>query len=78
MEKGHLKRKPSCDNRLEHVKQLLKHYQFASSFEQWNFINNGSSKGRKNENLIYYAFFVIFQRYKIIVLSSRDTILSSF
>jgi hypothetical protein len=24
------------------IKGLLKHYQFASSFEQWNFINNGT------------------------------------
>jgi hypothetical protein len=40
-EKGCLKIKPSCDSCLEHAKGLLKHYQFASIFEKWNFINNG-------------------------------------
>ncbi len=41
-EKGCLKKKPSCDNCFEHAKGLLKHYQFASSFEQWNFLNYGT------------------------------------
>ncbi len=49
------------------IKGLLKHYQIASSFEQWKFINNGTLKGSENENPIYYAPLVIFQRYKIIV-----------
>jgi hypothetical protein len=31
-------------------------------------------KKEKNENLIYYALLVIFQKYKIIVLSSCNTI----
>jgi hypothetical protein len=39
-EKGCLKKKPSCDNCFKHAKGLLKHHQFASSFEQWNFINH--------------------------------------
>jgi hypothetical protein len=32
-----LKKKPSCDSCLEHAKGFLKHHQFASSFEQWDF-----------------------------------------
>jgi hypothetical protein len=51
----------------------LKHYQFASSLAQWNFINNGTLKGNENENPIYHAPFVIFQRYKIIILTNCDT-----
>jgi len=41
-EKGCLKKKSSCHSCFEHAKGLLKHYQFASSFEQWNLINNGT------------------------------------
>ncbi len=37
-----LKRKPSCDTCLEHAKGFLKHHESASSFKQWNFINNGT------------------------------------
>jgi len=37
-----LKKKSSCHSCFEHAKGLLKHYQFASSFEQWNLINNGT------------------------------------
>jgi hypothetical protein len=37
MEKKGIRTKPSCDCCLEHAKGLLKHHQFASSFEQWNF-----------------------------------------
>jgi len=48
-----------------HPKGLLKYHQFASSFEQWNFIGNGTLKGKEIENPIYYGPFVFFQRYKI-------------
>jgi len=51
-EKGCLKRKPNCDSCFKYVKVLLKHHQFASNFEQWNFINDGISKGEKNGNKI--------------------------
>jgi hypothetical protein len=64
------KNKNHCDSYFEHAKVLLKHYQFASSFEQWKFISNGILKGREIENSIHYAPLVIFQRYRIIVLST--------
>jgi hypothetical protein len=66
-------RKPSYDNCLEHAKGLLKHHQFKTSFEQWNFINNGVLKGKENENPIYHVPLVIFQKYKITILTSCDT-----
>ncbi len=59
-----------CFNCFEHAKGLLKHHQFASSFEKWNFISNGTLKGNSIQfNSIYYTPFVIFQRYKIIILN---------
>ncbi len=73
-----LKKKPSFDNCFKHAKGLLKHHQFASSFEQWNFINMELKNENKNENSIYYVHFVIFQKYNIIVLSSYDTPCGSF
>jgi hypothetical protein len=45
-------KKPSCDNCFKYAKGLLKHHQFASNFEQWNFINDGILKGEENENKI--------------------------
>jgi len=77
-EKECLKKKPSCDHYLEYAKGLSKHYQFASIFDQWNFINNGILKGKENENLIFYAPLVIFQKYKITILSRCDIVLGSF
>ncbi len=62
----------------EHAKRFLKHHQFASSFEQWNFISNETSKGKKVNNSIYYAPLVIFQKYKIIVLNIAHTPCASF
>ncbi len=52
-------------NYFEHAKELLKYHQFASSFEQWNFKNNGSLKETKINNPNYFASLMIFQRYKI-------------
>jgi hypothetical protein len=77
-EKRYFKKIPSYDSCLEHAKGLLKHHQFTTSFDQWNFINNGTLKWKKNENPIYYAPLVIFQRYKIIILNSCDTPCGSF
>jgi hypothetical protein len=65
-------------NCFEHAKGLLKHHQFAWSFKQWNFICNGILKGKEIETPIYYAPLVIFQRYKIIVLSTCYTPCGSF
>jgi hypothetical protein len=39
-------KKNHCVNCFEHAKVLLKYHQFASNFEQWNFINNETSKGK--------------------------------
>jgi hypothetical protein len=39
-------KKTNCHNCFEHAKGL-KHNQLASSFEQWNFISNGTWKGKK-------------------------------
>ncbi len=54
------KKKNHCVNCFEDTKGLLKHHQFASSFEQWNFISNQISKRKEIENLIYYVPLVIF------------------
>jgi hypothetical protein len=51
----------------------LKHHQFASSFEKWNFINNGIFRGKENKIPLYYAPLVIFQMYKFTNLSNCDT-----
>jgi hypothetical protein len=61
---AHLKRKKN-HSYFEHGKGLLKYHQFASSFELWNFINNGSLRGIEIDNPIYCAPFLCFQRYKI-------------
>jgi hypothetical protein len=39
----------------------LKHHQFASSFEQQNFISHGTFKGKEIENPIYYVPFLFFK-----------------
>jgi len=70
-EKWHLKRKTIVHNCFEHKKGLLKHHQFASSFEQWNFISNETLKRKAIENPIYYAPLVNFQRYEITILSAH-------
>jgi hypothetical protein len=57
----------------EHAKGLLKHYQISSNFEQWDFISNEILKGKEIDNPISYAPLVIFQRYKITVLSTIHT-----
>jgi hypothetical protein len=66
---AHLTRKKDVwkknHNYFEHAKELLKYHQFASSFEQWNFTNNGSLKETKIDNPNYFASLMIFQRYKI-------------
>jgi hypothetical protein len=49
----------------------LKHHQFASRFEQWNFISNETLKRKAIENPIYYAPLVNFQRYKITILNAH-------
>ncbi len=71
-------KKNHCLNCFEHAKGLLKHHQFASSFEQWNFISIGTLKGKAIENQIYYDPLVIFQKYKIIVLNTCFTAYGSF
>jgi hypothetical protein len=44
----------------------------------WKFISNGTLRGKKIENQIYYAPLVVFQRYKIIVLSTCFITCGSF
>jgi hypothetical protein len=41
-------------------------------------LNNGTLKGKENENPIYYTPLVIFQKYKITILSNCDTPYGSF
>jgi hypothetical protein len=41
-------KKNHCVNCFEHAKVLLKHHQFASNFEQGNFISNETSKEKKH------------------------------
>jgi hypothetical protein len=53
----------------EHAKGLLKHHQFASSFEHWNLVHiMVPKKEKKINNPIYDGPHVIFQKYKVIVL----------
>jgi hypothetical protein len=77
-ENGCFSKNSSYDSCFEHAKWLLKHHQFPTSFEQWNFINNGTQKENENENPTYYARLVIFQRYKIRILSNCDIACGSF
>jgi hypothetical protein len=67
-----------CDGCFVHVKWPLKHHQFASSFEQWNFISNQTLKRKKIENSFVMFLLWCFQRYKIIVFSCCDTPCHSF
>jgi hypothetical protein len=40
--------KANVHNYFKHAKRLLKHHQFASGFEHWNFASNGILKGKKS------------------------------
>jgi hypothetical protein len=45
---------------------LLKHHQFASNFEQWNFASNGAYVKKWFDNPNYCVTLVIFQNYSLL------------
>jgi len=61
----------------KHAKGFLKHHQFASRFEQWNFISNGTLKKIKIDNPIIMFLLWLFKN-KIIVLSIIHMLCDSF
>jgi hypothetical protein len=76
--KNDILKKNTIHSYFEHTKWLLKHHPFASSFEHWNFASNGTLKEGKNDNPIYYAPLLIFQRGKNIILNTIHTPCDSF
>jgi len=76
--KNEVWKKKNVHDYFEHVNDLLKHHQFASNFEHWNFASIGAYSKKHFDNQIYYAPFVIFQRYKIRILNTIHTPYGSF